>query len=66
MIRVRCVRRVRRRGRVGRVGRMRRVSGRTLTKTDLLPRDPRATWRIKDKCVKIRATALLSTFVCYF
>ena len=42
---VRRVRRVRRVGRVGRVRRVRRVIGWTLTKTDLLLRDPRETWR---------------------
>ena len=47
MIRVRRVRRVRPVGRVGRGKRVRRVNGWTLTKTDLLPRDPRETRRKK-------------------
>ena len=46
MIRVRRVRRV---GRVGRVG---RVSGRTLTKTYLIFRDPRETRQKEDRCIK--------------
>ena len=47
MIRVRRVGRVRPVGRVGRGKRVRRVNGWTLTKTDLLPRDPRQTRRKK-------------------
>ena len=48
MIRVRRVGRVRPVGRVGRGKRVRRVNGWTLTKTDLLPRDPRQTRQKKD------------------
>ena len=42
-----CERRVGRVGRVGRGKRVRHVNGCTLTKTDLLPRDPRETRRKK-------------------
>ena len=38
--------------RVGRVGRVRRVSGGTLTKSDLMLRDPRETRQKMGKCIK--------------